>query len=116
MINVVTKAPRGLGPAGRKLWHSVIDVFELDEYESSLLLQAARTSDLLEDLQAAIDRDGAMVRTHDGDWKPNPAAIEIRLQRLALARLVVTLRVPSEDEAPRRGSAARGVYRPRVVA
>jgi len=40
---------------GRRLWNYVVDEFELAEHERSLLLEAARTADTIEDLQSALD-------------------------------------------------------------
>lgn len=77
-----------------------------------LLVQAVRTVDLLDGLEGIIRRDGAVIDSPQGR-KPNPAAVEARQQRIALARLLAVLRLPSGDEQdakrpPRR--AVRGVY------
>lgn len=104
-------APRGTGKAGRRLWRAVLDAFDLEEHELVLLRQAVRTADLCEQLQGLVDATGPL----RGE-KVNPALVELRLQRIVLARLVVALRVPlgeqeGEDDAKRtqyRG--ARGVY------
>jgi hypothetical protein len=100
----------GLGPSGTRLYGAIADGFELGDHELSLLLQAARTADLLEDLQASVDEQGALV-----DGRVHPAVVELRQQRICLARLLVALRVPDpEDEGAsagrlqRRGT--RGVY------
>jgi hypothetical protein len=50
------------------------------------------------------------------DGKPNPAAVDARLQRLTLGRLLAGLRIPVESDRshePRRGP--RGFYGPRAV-
>ncbi len=76
-----------------------------------LLDSAARTADLIADLQAVIDRDGPML-----DGKPHPAAVEARMQRLTLGRLLAGLRIPVEDDRshlPHRGP--RGFYGPRAA-
>jgi hypothetical protein len=90
--------------------------FELAEHETSLLLQAARTVDLLHALQALIDRDGPVVPPGEGT-RANPAVVEARAHRIVLARLVASLGIPaSEDEgrvAPR--GRARGVYNMRAM-
>lgn len=100
----------GLGPAGSRLYGAIADSFDLGDHELSLLLQAARTADLLEDLQASVDEQGALL-----EGRVHPAVVELRQQRICLARLLVALRVPDpeDDEAPagrlqRRGT--RGVY------
>jgi hypothetical protein len=109
------KTPSGAGPAGRRLWRAVLTEFELAEHEMSLLRQAVRVADACEELQKLIDDEGPMLRTQHGDVKPHPALVELRQQRIVLARLIVALRVPlgdQEEAAPartqRRG--LRGVY------
>jgi hypothetical protein len=90
----------------------VCDVYELEEHERVLLVEAVRTVDLLTELEALIRADGAVVESPQGR-KAHPAAVEARQQRIALARLLAALRLPSGDEQdakrpPRR--AVRGVY------
>lgn len=91
-------APSGAKSAGRALWRSVVDVYDLDEHETALLVQAVRTVDLLDVLQADVDANGATVESPQGR-KTNPSVVEIRQQRLALARLLAALRLPQGDEA-----------------
>lgn len=105
--------PRGLKAAGKRLWASVVDAYELEEHEAALLLEAARTVDLLDDLAALVARDGPMV-----GGKMHPAAVEARQARIALARLTAALRLPAGEEGdeqkgarrPQRRVGARGVY------
>lgn len=88
-----TSAPKGLKPAGRRLWRSGLAAFELAEHELSLLRQACAVADLCEGLQVLVDQDGSLL-----DGKVHPALVELRLQRILLARLVVALRVPMGDQ------------------
>lgn len=108
--------PVGSGAAGRRLWSSVVDVYELEEHERALLVEAVRTVDLLVQLDAAVRADGALVDSPQG-MKAHPAAVEARQQRIALARLVAALRLPAGEEGdtqasarPQRRSGTRGVY------
>jgi hypothetical protein len=85
----------------------VVADFELHQAELDLLERACRTSDYIAALDAVVARDGLGV----GD-KIHPALVESRLQSQLLARLIVALRLPSEDEDSRpqfRG--VRGFYR-----
>lgn len=100
--------PRGLKAVGRQLWDSVCSDFELEPYESSLLLQACQTADHIAELQAVIETLGV-------DCAAKELA-EIRQQRLAFARLIVSLRLPGGLEGEGQGRrpqrrAIRGVYR-----
>ena len=112
----MSKVPAGTRAPGRRLWKSVVGEFELDEHETALLVEAVRTVDLLDELAAEVRRDGALVDSPQGQ-KAHPAAVEARQQRIALARLLAALRLPSGDEGdkqasarPQRRSGARGVY------
>ncbi len=87
--------PKGTRSAGRRLWRAVLTDYELAEHELTLLRQAVHVADLCEDLQQRVDDDGPLL----GD-RAHPALVEVRQQRILLARLVVALRVPlGEEEA-----------------
>ena len=110
------KAPSGLRPPGRRLWASVLDEYDLEEHELALLVEAVRTIDLLDLLDARVRDDGPIVVSPQGD-KAHPAAVEARQQRIALARLLAGLRLPAGQEddrqagaRPQRRVGARGVY------
>ena len=108
--------PEGTRAPGRRLWSSIVTEFELDEHEAALLVEAVRTVDLLDLLDAAVRRDGPMVDSPQG-LKAHPAAVEARQQRIALARLLAALRLPSgeagDEQAsarPQRRVGVRGTY------
>lgn len=81
--------PRGSQAAGRRLWRSVLGEFELAEHELTLLRQAVRVADVCEVLQRRVDDEGVLL----GD-RAHPALVELRAERILLARLIVALRVP----------------------
>lgn len=102
--------PRGLQAAGKALWGELLDAFELGQHEQRLLIEACRTADSLDALAEVVATEGVM----GADGRPHPALVEQRQQRLVLARLVASLRVPSDEDEPsgrpqRRGG-ARGAY------
>ena len=104
----IPKAPRGTKSAGRRLWRAVLSEFVLEEHELSLLRQAVAVADLCEQLQAEVERTGLLV-----GGRVNPALVELRQQRILLARLVVALRVPigdAEEEGRSQRRGIRGVY------
>ncbi len=112
--------PAGTKAAGRRLWDSVLADYELEEHEAVLLAEAVRTVDLLAALDTAVRREGAIVESPQGR-KANPAAVEARQQRIALARLLAALRLPAGEEGdlaagrrPQRRVGVRGVqsFRP----
>lgn len=103
-----TKAPTGLRAAGRALWRAVTDEYDLAAHEVLLLREACRTADVLDELARVVADEGAM----DTDGRAHPAAVEGRQQRLVLARLLASLRVPDPETGVReqRRGAVRGVY------
>ena len=106
------RIPTGTKPGGERLWRSVVDAFELDEHELTLLREAVRTVDLLDTLAAVVAEDGPMVESPQGR-KVHPAIVESRQLSITLARLLAALRMPSGDEAENRPQRrVRGVYAP----
>lgn len=108
--------PADLGEAGLRLWRSVVDQYAFDEHELVLLREAVRTADLLVKLDQLIRADGPLIDSPQGR-KAHPAAVEARQQRIALARLMAALRLPSGDEGdqqagarPQRRSGVRTPY------
>ncbi len=102
--------PETLSTAGRTLWDSVTDTFELDDKEAIQLEEACRVRDTISDLRAQLQTDGIMLSSSQGS-RLHPAVAEIRSQQLVLARLLATLQIPTleEDELPA-SSGVRGVY------
>lgn len=107
----IPRPPRGLGGPGRKLWRAVVEPFELEPHELGVLLEAARTADLCADLQLLLTESGLTADSPQG-VRVHPAVVELRQQRVTLARLLASLRIPVEDDTGRvqRRTGARGVY------
>lgn len=105
--------PKGASAAGRRMWRSVLRDFELDEHELALLREAIAVVDVCERLTKLVADEGLMVegRTH-------PGLVELRQQRIVLARLVVALRVEPGGTGDGKSTrpqyrGMRGVYRPK---
>ncbi len=110
MASKAPKPPAELRISGSALWRAVVTDWDLEEHETTLLREACRTVDLLDDLQAQLDRDGIMSSSSQGT-RVHPAAVELRQQRIAFARLMTALRIPAGEEDGRghhRGT--RGIY------
>ena len=105
------RPPSGLRKSGRALWRAVQADFHLDEHESATLLQACRLADVCDTLQETVDREGIMSASSQGA-RVHPAAVELRQQSVALARLMTALRIPAgeDDGRAQRGPGVRGVY------
>ena len=109
MSERIPPVPRGTGTEGRRLWRAVLEEYELEEHELALLRQAVHCADLCANLATQVDREGMIL-----GGRAHPALVELRQQRILLARLIVALRVPLGDEesqprTQRRGG-VRGVY------
>ena len=110
------KYPAGLLTAGKSLWKSVTDEYELDTHESLLLLQACRTADRLDSMATELATSPLTLTNFRGDEVAHPLLTESRQQSLTLSRLLASLRLPSGDEArPQRRGASRGAYGVRSV-
>lgn len=90
------KAPSGLKAGGRKLWKAVTDDFDLGQHELSILLEASRTVDALNELENIVKDEGVTHQSPQG-VRAHPALVEARQQRVTLAKLVASLRIPLED-------------------
>lgn len=114
----IPRPPTGTGPSGRKLWRSVLEVYDLEEHETALLVEMVRTVDLLDALAAVVATEGVMVPGPALTQRVHPAIVEARQLRLALARLSASLRLPAGEEGdqpehlrrPQRRGGARGAY------
>ncbi|MHA6628147.1 hypothetical protein ACU61A_22140 [Pseudonocardia sichuanensis] len=89
----------------------MIAEFGLGEHELALLLEACRTVDQLDAFTQVIAAQGVIDRA---TGRAHPAVVEARQQRLVLARMLATLRVPptmppdDEPSTPQARSGARG--------
>lgn len=99
--------PAGLRRSGRALWRAVMAAYELDEHETTLLREACRTSDSLDDLQALLEAEGVMSESSQG-VRVHPALVELRQQRIAFARLLTALRIPTGEGADTGRTQVRG--------
>jgi len=97
-------APPDLRDSGRALWLEVTHAYMIDAEQDRLrLVQVCRTADLCDQLAALVDAEGVTATSSQG-IRTHPAVVELRHQRIVLARLLAALGVPTESEP------ARGVY------
>ena len=109
MTTAPKQPPSDLRRSGRALWRAVLTEFDLDEHERQLLHETCRTRDLCDRLQTVLDNEGVMSESSQGA-RVHPAAVELRQQRVVLARLLAALNVPSGEEDIGTRRAPRGVY------
>lgn len=99
-------APKGLGPAGRRLWRQVVAEFELNPVEVELLRQACPLVDQLERLNAQVVTEELVTTGSTGQPAANPLLDAIRKHTDTLNRLMVAMRIPSADQAEGRAAAS----------
>lgn len=107
------RTPAGLKAGGRKFWRTVSDEFELGHHELSILVEASRTVDALDELEAIVREEGVTNMSAQG-VRAHPALVEARQQRVTLAKLVASLRIPmgdteEADRLPQKRSGVRAV-------
>jgi hypothetical protein len=106
MQHVPPAPPRDLGPDGLRLWQAITAEYDLAEHELVLLRQAARVADVCADLHGITSQEGLLV-----DGRIHPAAVELRQQRVLLARMIVALRVPLDEDGDVKPGGTRTQYR-----
>ncbi|MDJ0398856.1 hypothetical protein [Rhodococcus rhodochrous] len=100
------KPPTGTRAAGRRLWSAIVGDYELAEHELQILREAVRTVDVIDALHRVAGVEGPLADSSQG-VRVHPALVELRQQRITLARLLAALKIPTEDPSVR---APRGVY------
>jgi hypothetical protein len=95
------RVPAGLDTAGKKLWRSVIDVFNFAEEPGKvqILTQACRVADIVAELDDAADEAPLTTKGSMGQQVISPFIAEARAQRALLAQLLGRLGLPDTDEA-----------------
>jgi hypothetical protein len=88
----IPAAPAGSSAEAKRLKSSVLEQYVLEQHELALLVQATRTITTLDRLDAELRRDGAMLDSPQGS-RVHPAAVESRLQSIALARVLAAFAV-----------------------
>src|SRR3546814_6299431 len=108
----MTTAPYGLKRRGKRLWTAIMADLEGDQHDTDLVFEACRILDVIDDLAAAVARDGSTTAGSRDQIIVHPAVPEIRQQQIAFARILGQLNL-DEDEvgavlSPRQASARRG--------
>jgi hypothetical protein len=108
-LTVARRVPRGLAAPGRALWRALLQALpgdaEYDERELAQLEHACRLTDTLARLDEQLEA-GVTVLGSRGQVRLHPALVEARQTRLAIARLLGELELPTLAEDERMQSAA----------
>jgi phage terminase small subunit len=92
--------PEHLTPEAAAWWSAIVAEWRLTPGETATLTAAAETLDRISEARQAIAEDGAYLADRFGQKRAHPALSVERLQRLALARLLKTLKLPDEPVLP----------------
>jgi hypothetical protein len=96
----IPKAPKGLGPAGRALWASVLADYWMDgeSHKLAILEQACKVTDRVTELESAMEGEPLTVLGSARQLTIHPLIAEVRAQRGLLASLLKSLQLPDGDE------------------
>ena len=109
------RQPPGLGKAGAALWRRLIGAYDLDVWEVTVVEAACRQSDDNARLEALLAAGGLVIAGSAGQPRLAQAVTEVRQGRLALVRLLDTLRLPADDDTGGQGRNGRQVRAQRAA-
>jgi hypothetical protein len=97
------KPPPGIGVEGKKLWRHVAravaaDDLELTAVEQLWLASAARLTDRVAELEAAIDGADMILPGYNGQPVAHPLLTEIRQHHLLISQTLARLKVDVPEE------------------
>ena len=100
MADEPARLPRGLRAGGKRFWSKVAEKYELNADEHEILLQACRTVDELDSINAALRTAEPLTAGPRGQLVANPLFAEARAHRAVLGRMLKALGLPDGDEQP----------------
>jgi hypothetical protein len=92
------RPPQSLDEAGRALWRSIADAYELAPHELELLRQACRVTDHLARIDAALMDSDVVVEGYSGQSRSHPLLQASADQRRVLDALFRSMALPMPDE------------------
>jgi len=102
---VAVRAPKGLGPDGRRLWKSIAEAYDLRADEVSLLEDACREKDIVARLEDELATSPLTVKGSMGQEVASPLVSEVRQHRTTLAGLLKALKLPDSPAGAQRRKA-----------
>lgn len=99
MTDATQRPPVGLKARGRAFWRAVVEASDEAPWpdEREMLVELARTLDLVEDLAATLRKDGMTSRGSMGQVTAHPLLPELRQARILAARLTAQLGFEHDD-------------------
>lgn len=101
--------PPGLRGRGLELYETLTDALEFTPAEHATLVEACRTTTLLDGLQEAMEEAPFTVLGSQRQPVANPLLAELRSHRLALVRLLAALGLPDLEDDDGEGPEYRSV-------
>lgn len=99
--------PPGLGDSAQSLWADVTSQYDLRVDELQVLEQACREADLIAKLEQAQATEPMLTTGSMGQKVISPYISELRQHRAIFSQLLRQLKLPDENGASERSSAAR---------
>lgn len=100
-----TSAPEHLSAAAKGWWQEITDEYAIDDRAGLLLLQTALEAfDRMKSAQAAIERDGELVKDRFEQLKPHPL---LTTERDARSQMLAALKQLNLDLEPLRDGPGR---------
>lgn len=110
-----SRAPSNLGTQGRKLWRSIMSVYELRPDEERILEDACREADIIERLEDEQRDRPLTAKGSMGQEVASPMVSELRQHRSTMNALLKSLKLP-ETDAGRRAARERNSENARKAA
>ncbi|WP_373054598.1 P27 family phage terminase small subunit [Thioalkalivibrio sp.] len=105
MKNSTTTPPKHLSADAKRWWRRIQAEYDIDDDAGKLLLQTALESfDRMRNCQAAIERDGELVRDRFDQLKPHPL---LSAERDSRAQMLAALKALNLDLEPLRDRVGR---------
>jgi hypothetical protein len=97
----IPKHPKGLGPAGKALWTSVLTRYWMDgePHKLAILEDICKTADRIAELEAGMKDQPLTVLGAARQLTIHPLIAEIRAQQSHWSQLLKSLQLPEADEA-----------------
>jgi hypothetical protein len=98
------RPPSGSGPAGKRLWRSVLREYSLTGGDLFLLEHAVVLADEVAGLAALLAISGPVITDRFDQPCANPVAVQHRLATIALGRVLASIRVIGDAAADEPGT------------
>ena len=92
------RPPKGLGPAGRKLWKAIVSDWEPRPDELAVLESACFEADIIRRLQDEMVDSPLTAKGSMGQLVEHPVSVALRQHRATQAQLLKQLQIPDQDE------------------